>query len=71
MNARIRSIVTDILDCSCSQTARERERLIAALEAYHDKAMNEAAEGALAARAALDVALGRDAGEPMEERARR
>ena len=29
----IRDVVRDVLSCACSQTARERERLIALLEA--------------------------------------
>lgn len=60
MDSRIREIVEDVLGCACSQTAREREQLIAALEAYHYRAMVEAADGALMGRAMLDRALGSD-----------
>jgi len=76
MNARIRAIVTDALDCACSSTQAKRAQLIRDLEAHHDAAVTEAAAGALAARDALDRALGRGAsvdtaGEPDDERARR
>lgn len=53
MNSRIREIVT----CHVGPHAP----LIAELEAYHERAMAEAADGALMGRAMLDRALGRDA----------
>lgn len=60
MNSRIREIVRKHYDCACSATRSVSEALIKELEAYHDKAMVEAADGALVGRAALDRALGRD-----------
>lgn len=76
MNAHIRQIVLDARTCFCGQSREKLEALIRDLEAYHDQAVNEAAAGALAARDALDRALGRGAsvdtaGEPDDERARR
>lgn len=61
MNSRIREIVRKHYDCACSATRSVSEALIKELEAYHDKAMVEAADGALMGRAMLDRALGRDA----------